>query len=241
MDGTTPGQYFEAQPQVPSRPRQVRLTLPDFTIELTTDTGVFAGDGVDAGTKYLLLDGPAPPQGPTHLLDLGCGYGPIAIALAARAPKATVWAVDVNERAVGLCVANASAAGASTVHAIVAGDPDAAVEAGLPADIRFDAIYSNPPIRIGKPALHALLAGWLERLAPGGHAYLVVQKHLGSDSLVQWLERSGWPTTRLSARSGFRLLDVTTPDAPTDRDPDPDPQASPPPASPPATPSPPGA
>jgi 16S rRNA (guanine1207-N2)-methyltransferase len=223
VDGTTPGQYFDPQPQVTSRPRPVRLTLPDLTIDLTTDTGVFSGDGVDAGTKYLLLDGPPPPPGPVDLLDLGCGYGPIAITLAKRAPQATVWAVDVNERAVSLCAANARAAGASGVRAIVAGDAATALTGGLPADVRFAAIYSNPPIRIGKPALHALLDTWLRRLATGGHAYLVVQKHLGSDSLVSWLEREGWPTTRISSRSGFRLLDVSTPrpDPATERAADP--------------------
>ena len=212
MDGTTPGQYFDAQPAVPSRPRSVRLTLPDLTVNLTTDAGVFSGDGVDAGTKYLLLDAPPPPSGPVSLLDLGCGYGPIAVTLALRAPAATVWAVDVNERAVGLCAANAEAAGASGVRPLVAADPGAAATAGLPAATRFAAIYSNPPIRIGKPALHDLLAGWLPLLAPGGHAYLVVQKHLGSDSLTRWLDEHAWPTTRIGARAGYRLLDVSAPD-----------------------------
>jgi 16S rRNA (guanine1207-N2)-methyltransferase len=110
-----------------------------------------------------------------------------------------VWAVDVNERAVGLCAANALAAGVSNVHAVTvpaSGEPTAA----LPDDVSFGAIYSNPPIRIGKAALHDLLASWLGRLAPGGHAYLVVQKHLGSDSLARWLDEQGWPTERIGSR-----------------------------------------
>jgi len=219
VDGTSPGQYFEPQPTTPSRPRSVRLTLPDLTLDLTTDAGVFSGGGVDAGTKYLLLDGPPPPAGAVDLLDVGCGYGPIAVTLARRNPEATVWAVDVNERAVGLCAANAEAAGAPGVRALAAADPGAAVAAGLPEATRFAAIYSNPPIRIGKPALRALLTAWLSRLASGGHAYLVVQKHLGSDSLVRWLEGEGWPTTRIDSRAGYRLLDVTTPSpTPTDGD-----------------------
>jgi 16S rRNA (guanine1207-N2)-methyltransferase len=224
VDGTTPGQYFEPQPGVASRPRAVRLTLPDLTLDLTTDSGVFSGDAVDAGTKYLLLDAPAPPPGPVDLLDIGCGYGPIAITIARRAPEATVWAVDVNERAAGLCRANAAAAGASGVRTLVAGDPATAEAAGLPADVRFSAIYANPPIRIGKPALHDLLAGWLGRLAPDGHAYLVVQKHLGSDSLARWLTERGWPTSRLGSRAGYRLLDVRPSPGPDDpRTPSPEP------------------
>ena len=121
-----------------------------------------------------------------------------------------MWAVDVNERAVELTRANAERNQVANVRAIVAGDPATAVAAGLPDDVRFSTIWSNPPIRIGKPALHALLAGWLERLAPGGRACLVVHKHLGSDSLARWLSDQGWPTTRLSSRAGYRLLDVTT-------------------------------
>ena len=216
MDGTTPGDYFDPQPGVASRPRTVRLTLPDVTLDLATDSGVFSGDGVDAGTKYLLLDAPAPPPGPVDLLDIGCGYGPIAITLARRAPEATVWAVDVNERAVGLCRTNADIAGVPGVRTLVAGDPPTAEAAGLPADVRFAAIYTNPPIRIGKAGLHDLLAGWLGRLAIGGHAYLVVQKHLGSDSLARWLTDQGWPTSRLGSRAGFRLLDVAAAPGPDD-------------------------
>jgi 16S rRNA (guanine1207-N2)-methyltransferase len=199
--------YFDARPQAAPDPRTVPLTLPDLTVDLRTDSGVFSGDRVDPGTRLLLLDAPAPPAGTRHALDLGCGYGPVAVTLARRAPAATVWAVDVNERAVELCSANAAAAGVGgAVRASVArpshpwGD--------VPAEVSFDVIWSNPPVRIGKVALHDLLARWLDRLAPGGRAWLVVQKHLGSDSLHRWLAESGWPTERVAARAGYRLLEV---------------------------------
>jgi 16S rRNA (guanine1207-N2)-methyltransferase len=198
--------YFDATPQAPSRPRAVPLVLPDLTVELRTDRAVFSGDRVDAGTKYLLLDAPPPPADAGHALDLGCGYGPIAVTLATRAPGATVWAVDVNERAVGLCAENAERLGLANVRPVVVSpsEPFGAV----PPDVRFDVIWSNPPIRIGKAALHALLDGWLARLATTGHAVLVVQKHLGSDSLQQWLRDRGWDVERLGSRAGYRLLDV---------------------------------
>jgi 16S rRNA (guanine1207-N2)-methyltransferase len=194
--------YFDEEPAAPSRPGSVDLVLPDLRVTLGTDAGVFAGSGVDPGTKYLLLDGPRPPDGARNLLDLGCGYGPIALALARRAPHAVVWAVDVNERARALCAANAAAAGLDNVRVAA---PDE-----VPDDVRFDGVWSNPPIRIGKPALHALLAGWLGRLAPDAHAALVVQKHLGSDSLARWLEEQGWAVERLGSRRGYRILDVTS-------------------------------
>jgi 16S rRNA (guanine1207-N2)-methyltransferase len=192
--------YFDARPAAPSRPGTVELVLPDCRFTLTTDRGVFAAGGVDPGTKYLLPDGPRPAPHASTLLDLGCGYGAIALTLACRAPNATVFAVDTNERARALCAANAVAAGLDNV--VVAAPDD------VPDKVRFDGIWSNPPIRVGKDALHALLLRWLDRLTPGASAALVVQKHLGSDSLAAWLTSHGWPASRLGSRRGYRLLEV---------------------------------
>ena len=134
-------------------------------------------------------------------LDLGCGYGVIACALATAVPNSTVWGVDVNERALQLCADNAAALGfADRVHAAT---PD-----GVPTDVRFDEIWSNPPIRVGKAALHDLLLSWLPRLAPDGRALLVVGKNLGADSLQRWLIEQGYRCTRLASAKGFRVLEV---------------------------------
>jgi 16S rRNA (guanine1207-N2)-methyltransferase len=194
------GQYFESRPDSATRRRTVTLTLPDLTLELTTDAGVFAADRIDAGTKYLLLEAPPPP--PTgQVVDLGCGYGAIALTLAHRSPAATIWAVDVNERALDLCRENAGALGLTNVRACT---PEQ-----VSPDLVVDGLYSNPPIRVGKTVLHELLLAWLDRLAPDAAAHLVVQKHLGSDSLARWLTDEGWPTTRIGSRAGYRLLTVT--------------------------------
>jgi 16S rRNA (guanine1207-N2)-methyltransferase len=196
--GVPEGHYFDQDPAVASDRRTVPLVLPDLSVTLTTDRGVFARDAVDPGTKLLLLEGPPPPA-EGDLLDLGCGYGPIAVALARRAPAARVWAVDVNRRALELCATNAEAAGVE----VRAATPDE-----VPTDVRFAGIWSNPPVRIGKGALHALLVTWLERLAPDGRAALVVHRHLGADSLARWLAEQGWPATRIGSRMGYRLLEV---------------------------------
>ena len=200
MAGTS--QYFEPDPDVASRPRTVDLVRPDTTLHLRTDRGVFSAANVDPGTKLLLLEAASPPTGTVDLLDLGCGYGPIALALARRAPDATVWAVDVNRRALDLCAANAEAKGVQNVRTV---EPD-----DVPDDIRFTGIWSNPPIRIGKPALHDLLLRWLARLDTNALAWFVVQKHLGSDSLATWLTAQGWPATRRVSRSGYRVLEVAS-------------------------------
>ena len=192
-------QYFDPEPAVVSAPTRAVLALPDVTLDLATDRGVFARGAVDPGTKLLLLEAPPPPA-TGDLLDLGCGYGPIALTLARRAPAAAVWAVDVNRRAVALTAQNAAAAGLANVRAV---EP-----AGVPPDLAFGAIWSNPPVRIGKPALQDLLRTWLSRLTPEGRALLVVHKHLGADSLTRFLDGEGFPTARLRSRMGYRLLSV---------------------------------
>ncbi|MGH3153196.1 MAG: class I SAM-dependent methyltransferase [Streptosporangiaceae bacterium] len=197
--------YFSARPQAAHRPGLVRVVLPDVYLELATDAGVFSPGRLDPGTRVLLDSSPAPPPA-GDLLDLGCGYGPIACVLAARSPGATVWAGDGNVRALELCAGNAAAADLPNVRCVTPGDPS------VPA--RLAGIWSNPPVRIGKAPLHELLAGWLGRLEPdrpdghGGQAYLVAGRNLGADSLHRWLAGQGWPTTRLAARNGYRLLQV---------------------------------
>ncbi|MEU4724187.1 methyltransferase [Nonomuraea dietziae] len=192
--------YFEEQPQAASRPSSVDLVLPDLHLRLETDRGVFSPERIDLGTRVLLESVPAPPQ-EGHLLDLGCGYGPIALTMASRAPSATVWAVDVNRRSLELTERNAKAAALDKVRPAHIDE--------VPEDVRFVAIWSNPAIRIGKQAMHEMLTRWLTRLTPDGVAYLVVQKHLGSDSLQRWLSDQGWQATREASRAAYRILKVT--------------------------------
>ena len=141
------------------------------------------------------------PAGPVDLLDLGCGYGPIAVTLALRAPAATVWAVDVNSRARALTAENAVAAGVGDRVRVCAPDE-------VPADVRFAGIWSNPPIKVGNEVLHGMLMAWLPRMAEGATAWLVVHKHLGSDSLARWLGEQGFAVERVCSRSGYRVLRV---------------------------------
>lgn len=197
----TDGHYFDDEPTVTSSPRTVEVALPDLHLSLATDRGVFAADRLDAGTKLLLLEAPPLTDAETTVLDLGCGWGPIACVAARRAPAATVWAVDVNHRARDLTRANAATVGVADRVRVAAPDE-------VPDEVRFDRILSNPPIRIGKAALHDLLRHWLGRLAPEGRAHLVVQKHLGSDSLARWLTAEGHPTRRIAGRAGYRVLEV---------------------------------
>ena len=188
--------YFDQSPDAGSDETIVDVALADVAFTMATDHGVFSHGHVDTGTALLVREAPAPSTG--NLLDLGCGTGAIALTMALRSPDATVWAVDPNERARGLTERNADRNGVTNIRVCAPSE--------VPQDVRFSTIWSNPPIRVGKAALHDLLAGWLARLDDDGTAVLVVQKHLGADSLQRWLGAQGLATVRLASRTGFRLF-----------------------------------
>jgi len=198
--------YFSAQPSSPEELRQIRVALAGREVDVTTASGVFSPGHLDKGTEVLLANSPdAPPGG--DFLDVGCGWGAISLALAMQAPHARIWALDVNERALDLVRRNAESLGLTNIRAVTADE--------IPSDLSFRTIRSNPPIRIGKPALHELLEAWLPRLDVGGDAYMVVQKNLGSDSLQRWIDDT-FPelaTHRHAMSKGFRVLKVRRPAA----------------------------
>lgn len=180
--------------------RTIRARLGGRDVEIITANGVFSPDRVDVGTQVLLSSVPAPPPG-GNLLDLGCGWGPVAVTLALESPHATVWAVDVNERALDLVRANAEKMSIQNIKAVT---PE-----NVPDDVTFMTIWSNPPIRVGKNELHGMLERWLPRLDSACDAWLVVQRNLGSDSLHRWLQ-SAFPEefsfVRATTNKGYRVL-----------------------------------
>jgi 16S rRNA G1207 methylase RsmC len=194
--------YFTADPGAPFQRTEVRCEVWGHPLTLTSGSGVFAHGRLDIGTSVLFRE-TEPPHG-GRLLDLGCGYGVIGLAACVASPEVRVTGVDVNRRAVLLANENAERLGVSDRFRAVT--PEDA-----PADEAYDEIWSNPPIRIGKAALHDLLLAWLPRLAPGGRAVMVVGKNLGADSLQRWLAEQGWPTERLASAKGFRVLETVRP------------------------------
>ena len=191
--------HYFTNDDAPLVTRAIRATIFGNPLELTTANGVFSGNRLDLGTSVLLRSVAPPTSG--HVLDLGCGYGPIAVGLAVASPGLTIDAVDVDERAVELTRRNAEALE-------VAGQVNATLPDDVGAEVSYNEIWSNPPIRIGKQALHKLLLRWLPRLEDDGVAHLVVSKNLGGDSLAAWLTAQGWPTTKLASAKGFRVLAV---------------------------------
>ncbi|HEY0890034.1 MAG TPA: methyltransferase [Nocardioides sp.] len=198
--------YFSADPSVAFKRAPVTAEVWGQRLELVSGSGVFAQGRVDIGTSVLFRE--TEPPAPGRILDLGCGYGVIGLAIASQWARqglaaGSVTGVDVNERAVLLANENASSLGVADRY-----------RAGTPEQIgveTYDEIWSNPPIRIGKEALHELLLTWLPRLVPGGRAVMVVGKNLGGDSLQAWLTGQGFPTTRLGSAKGFRVLESRRP------------------------------
>lgn len=198
--------YFTARPASDAELRTLGVRLAGREVDVVTAGGIFSPDGLDKGTRVLLEEVPDPPSEGTFL-DLGCGWGPLALTLALTSPAAVVHAVDVNERALDLCRRNAASLGATGVRASTPEDVDPVAT--------FDLIWSNPPIRVGKEVLHGMLTTWLPRLAPSGTAYLVVSKNLGSDSLQSWLARTlpehvdgPVQVDRWASARGFRVVRV---------------------------------
>jgi len=197
--------YFSSSPRSERSTRTIRAVLAGRDVELTTAGGVFSPDHLDEGTRVLLDTVPPPPRS-GHLLDLGAGWGPIALSLAMQSADATVWAVDVNERALDLTRKNAARLALHNINAVLPDD--------VPAGLRFATIWSNPPIRVGKPELHAMLSRWLPRLDDEAEAWLVVAKHLGAESLQRWIgDELGLEVERAETSKGFRVLAARHPAA----------------------------
>lgn len=199
MAMSTSDHYFAQQPSSPSVPTTHEVQVRKLQFVLAGDRGVFNQGELDWGTRVLIENTDVPVG--EEFLDLGCGGGAIAVALAMLRPTATVWAVDVNERALEVARRTVTLNKLRNIHVVSPQE--------VPSDLRFDGIWSNPPIRIGKAALHALLLEWLGRLTPQGCADLVAHKNLGSDSLAKWLTTQGFNVDRARSKQGYRILHIT--------------------------------
>lgn len=194
--------YFSAEPSGPLKLKSISIPIGGIEQQVSTASGTFSPLQLDVGTAVLIDQMElAPPAG--NILDLGCGWGPIALNLAKLRPQARIWAVDVNTRSLELTAKNASE--------LLLPNVQTATPEQVPKDIKFSGIWSNPPIRIGKKELHQMLLFWLPRLEANAEAYLVVQKNLGSDSLQKWLTdelAEGFEVTRHTSSKTYRVIKV---------------------------------
>lgn len=202
---TSGEQYFSANPNSLDLRRTLQVDLRGKEVSVQVSNGVFSSSKLDLGTAVLLKHAPQPPEN-GRFFDIGCGWGAISLALGFESPNAQIYAVDVNERALELTNINAKNAGLNNIHTYL-------VEDALKEDSskNIDLIWSNPPIRVGKDVLHNILLTWLPRLKVGGAAYLVVQKNLGSDSLIPWLSKNlgeDFSVEKYASSKGYRIIEV---------------------------------
>lgn len=199
------GHYFDPSPMVGHSPGEVYLSIGDERLPLHTDAGVFSKGKVDRGTR-LLLEAmekgrlALPAQG--DVCDLGCGYGPIGIAVAKLQPQTRVYMVDINPRAVELAERNVRRHNLDNVQ-VRLGDG-----VGVFAPQRFDLIITNPPIRTGKVQVHALLSEAKEWLVPGGRLALVIRTQQGAKSLAAFLETLFPVVEEIEKGGGFRVYEA---------------------------------
>ena len=193
--------YFSSLPGGDMKLRPVSFSVAETQLTLNAGSGTFSSGKLDKGTAILLRQFEQFPKDGV-VLDLGCGWGPIGISLAKLNPGVRVWGVDINARSVELANSNAKNLGLANFQATL--------PTGLPSDLQFDEIWSNPPIRIGKQALHELLSSYFKLLKQGGRAMLVVQKQLGAESLLKWLQEQN-PSSKVSRRiseKGYWVIEV---------------------------------
>ena len=171
--------YYTSDPASEHLYHRVTFDLKGQTLSFTTDSGVFSRDGVDFGTQLMIES--LPPLSGT-VLELGCGWGALSIPLALLNPTAAFTCVDVNRRALDLCVKNAADLGVKAD--IFEADGFASVEG-----TDYDAIITNPPIRAGKSVYYPWFEESWKRLKPGGLFACVAQKKQGAPSIKNELTR----------------------------------------------------
>lgn len=169
--------YYTKNPSVKSDEATWTFPLRGREFRFTSDAGVFSKTTVDFGSRLLIdsFEYPEAVEGP--ILDVGCGYGPIGLALASAYPTVTVEMVDVNERALQLARRNAEANQIANVNIY-----ESSVYTNVSGPARFAAVVTNPPIRAGKQTVHDILSGSYEYLLPGGTLTAVIQKKQGAPS-----------------------------------------------------------
>ena len=187
--------YYTENPNSAHDEWQVDVRALGNDLRFTTDAGVFSRDGLDRGTEVLLN---ALPEPHGRVLDLGCGWGAVGVALGKKYPGLEIVMTDINARAVDLARRNLAQNGVRAT--VVQGDGFEAVTGS------FDLIITNPPIRAGKAVIYGLFAGARDHLNPGGALYLVIRKQQGAPSALKYLREIYAGAEVIDRGSGFHVI-----------------------------------
>ncbi|WP_339298246.1 class I SAM-dependent methyltransferase [Paenibacillus sp. FSL R5-0623] len=190
--------YYSDKPQVAHDRRATEAVLRGFSLRFVTDAGVFSKNGIDYGSR-VLIDAIELPSG-AHVLDVGCGYGPMGLTAAKLVPDGHVTMIDINERAVELSRENAKANGINNVTVL---------QSNLLAEVKkqdFDVILTNPPIRAGKDTVHTIFEQAHRHLKVGGSLWIVIQKKQGAPSAKAKLESLFGRVEEVTKDKGYRIF-----------------------------------
>lgn len=195
--------YYTNDPDLPHDEQTFSYDLAGQRLQFTADNGVFSKHTIDFGSRVLIetvATQPALPAG--ALLDVGCGYGPIGLALAKRFPARQVTMSDVNERALALAKRNAEANQITNVTVVESSGYEH-------IDGQFGVIVTNPPIRAGKATVSAILAGAFDHLVPGGQLFCVIQKKQGAPSALKLMQETFATAAKIKMEHGYYILRAT--------------------------------
>ncbi|MBY0218011.1 class I SAM-dependent methyltransferase [Paenibacillus illinoisensis] len=190
--------YYSDKPQVAHDRRATEAELRGWKLRFVTDAGVFSKSGIDYGSR-VLIDAVELTAG-AHVLDVGCGYGPIGLTAAKLVPEGHVTMIDINERAVELSRENAKANGITNVTVL---------QSNLLSEVNqrdFDAVLTNPPIRAGKETVHTIFEQAYQHLKVGGSLWIVIQKKQGAPSAKAKLESLFGRVEEVTKDKGYRIF-----------------------------------
>lgn len=205
---TVNDQYYTADPTSESNPTPCAFPYRGYGLNFMTDAGVFSKGELDVGSR-LLLD--ALPTLSGDVLDIGCGWGAIGVAIAKANKQSRVTMVDVNRRALRLCQENCTRNGV-TAEVL---ESDGMTEV---LGRKFDAIVTNPPIRAGKQVIYKMFADAAVSLKKGGALYLVIRKQQGAESCVKYLKTLFNEVEKLDKSGGFWVLKASEPKGDTENE-----------------------
>lgn len=190
--------YFKNDPNLKHNRKQIVFRFLGVDYILESDAGVFSKDHVDTGTAIMLQSIVESPSSEGTFLDLGCGYGVVACVIKSLQPKRSVFASDINERAIELCKTNAlkNNLDIEVIHS----------DGFENIDQTFDTIAFNPPIKVGKKKMYALLEASHTHLNTQGTLVVVIRKDQGAKSAIAYLQTLFEEIRIITKRKGFWVI-----------------------------------
>ncbi|MEX2785274.1 class I SAM-dependent methyltransferase [Streptococcus sp. H49] len=187
--------YYAEKPTSSHDIHELKVELLGEAFDFLSDAGVFSKKRIDYGSQ-VLLNALTLKRGKT-LLDIGCGYGPLGLALA-KVQGVKVTMVDINLRALALAQKNADR---NKIKADI-------FQSDLYENVKssFDYIISNPPIRAGKKIVHRIIEEGINHLNSGGFLTLVIQKKQGAPSAKAKMEAVFGNCEILKRDKGYYIL-----------------------------------